>query len=224
VKPGLVDLEKLRVALRQMSRGHLLMIADRAIERVAHEVLDELMGDMLHVPLLEQGELREAPLLDQVRKFSDASLRGDYHESFDVNSKNCMDHSKGTDAFIAAFDRLIARCLGEAAEGSHAVAREGFELLFALLRRIDEDPDRIVFFADEAGSWQILVDWRTVLPTYFQCLAQAMSGENFAREVDRTILDFCHYDRPRLLDAARSVANTEQKAALRGLPTRNRRP
>ena len=222
MKQGSVDLEKLRVALRQMSRGHLLMIADRAIERVPHETLDEILGDMLRVPLLGVGEPREAPLLDQVREFCDASLRGDYYESFDVNSKNCMDHSKGTDAFIAAFDRLIGSCLGAAAEGSYAEAREGFELLFGLLRRISEDPDRIVFFADEAGSWQIPVDWRTILPTYYRCLAQGTSGEIFAREVDRTISDYCHYDRPGLLDAARSVANTEQKAALGSLPTRNK--
>jgi hypothetical protein len=32
VKRGSVDLEKLRVALRQMDRGHLLMIAERALD------------------------------------------------------------------------------------------------------------------------------------------------------------------------------------------------
>ena len=93
--------------------------------------------------------------------------------------------------------------------------REAFELLFALLRRIDEDPDSVVFFADEAGSWQVGVDWRAALPAYFRCLADGTSGDEFAREVHRAISDFADYERPRQLTAARRVANAEQKAALR---------
>lgn len=97
-------------------------------------------------------------------------------------------------------------------------------MLFALLRRIDEDPDSVVFFADEAGSWQVGVDWREALPAYFRCLADdGASGDDFAREVDRAITDFADYERPRHLAAARRVANAEQKVALRRLPVREKR-
>ena len=37
MKPG-VDIEKLRVALRRMSRGNLLIVAERAIEIVREEL------------------------------------------------------------------------------------------------------------------------------------------------------------------------------------------
>ena len=73
-----------------------------------------------------------------MRKFHEASLRGDYFERFDVNGNNCADHSKGTDAFIAEFDRLTGRCPERVAEGSYETARGAFKLLFALLRHIDE--------------------------------------------------------------------------------------
>jgi hypothetical protein len=71
-----VDIEKLRAALRHMSRGNLLSIANRAIE------------------LVPQATRDAATLLVEVRTFHDACLRGDYYESFAVNSKNYMDTSK----------------------------------------------------------------------------------------------------------------------------------
>lgn len=36
-------------------------------------------------------------------------MAGEYDESFSVNSKNFMDRSEGTEAFIADYDRLLAR-------------------------------------------------------------------------------------------------------------------
>ena len=147
-----------------MSRGNLLIVAERAIEIVPRAKLRALVGDMVRLDELAEGKRGAAPLLDEVRKFHEASLRGDYYDSFDVNSKNFMEKSEGTEAFIAEFDRLLGKCVRAAAKGPRAPVREAFELLFALLRRLDEDPDSVVFFADEAGSWQVGVDWRAVLP------------------------------------------------------------
>jgi hypothetical protein len=44
------------------------------------------------------------------------------------------------------------------------------------------------------------------------------------READRTITDFADYERPKHLAAARRVANAEQRAALRRMPAKERRP
>src|SRR5262249_12426443 len=76
----------------------------------------------------------------------------EYYDSFNVNSKNYMEKSKGTEAFLAEFDRLIGKCVRATAKGPRPPVREAFELLFSLLRRIDEDSDSVVFFADEGGS------------------------------------------------------------------------
>ena len=165
-----------------------------------------------------------APLLQEVRKFHAASLRGEYYDTFNVNSKNFMVKSEGTEEFIAEFERLLRTCIRVAEKSPRTPVREAFELLFALLRRIDKSPDDVIFFADEAGSWQVGVDWRAALPAYFRCLADGTSAEAFASEVDRTITDFANYERPRHLGAARRVANAGQKAALRSLPARRERP
>jgi hypothetical protein len=209
---GAVDLDTLRVALRRMSRGNLLIVAERAIEIVSRAKLTALVGDMVRLDDFAEGRRR---LLDEVRKFHEASLRGEYYDSFDVNSKNFMDKSEGAEAFIAEFERLVGKCVRAAEKGPRPPVREAFEQLFALLRRIDEDPDSVVFFADEAGSWQVGVDWRAALPAYFRCLADGTSGDEFAREAHRAISDFADYERPPQLTAARRVANAEQKAALR---------
>ena len=218
-----VDIEKLRVALQRMSRDNLLLIAERAIEIVPRTKLQALVGDRVRLEDLVEGKRGAGPLLDEVRKFHSASLAGEYYESFNVNSKNFMQKSEGTEAFITEFDRLITKCIRAAPNRPQAPVREAFDLLFALLRQIDEDPDSVVFFADEAGSWQVGVNWRAALPAYFQCLAASSAGEEFAREVDRALADFPDSERPNHLAAARRVANSEQKAALRQVPARERR-
>jgi hypothetical protein len=78
-------------------------------------------------------------------------------------------------------------------------------LLLALLGRLDRDPDNVVFFADEGGSWQVGVDWRPALAAYFRCLADGTPAEHFAREVDRAIADFADYDRPKHLATAAAI-------------------
>ncbi len=212
-----MDLEKLRVALHRMSRDNLLLLAERAVELVPRAKLRALVSDLVRLDDHAKTKGGTAPLLAEVRKFQEASRRGDYYESFGVNSKNYMDKSEGTETFIAEFDRLLGKCVRAAEKGPPALAREAFELLFGLLRRIDEGNDDVIFFADEAGSWQVGVDWSIVLPAYFRSLAETASPEDFAREVDRAIKDFSDYRRPRHLTAARRVAGAEQKAALRAL-------
>ena len=94
-----------------MSRGNLLSIANRAIELVPRARLGSLVAGMVRLDLLSEGTSDAVSLFDEVRTFHDACLPGDYYESFDVNSKNCMDTSKGTDAFMVEFERLVDKCI-----------------------------------------------------------------------------------------------------------------
>ena len=209
------DLERLRRALRALRRGDLLIIAERAAELVPRAKLGALLGDLVQIDALTQASGAQAPLLKQVQKFHTAALAGMYYQDFSVNSRNFMERSAGTDAFIAEFDRLLGTCVRAADTGPPGAVREPFELLFGLLRHIDEASDDVIFFADEAGSWQVGVDWRTVFPAYFRCLAGTATADEFATNVDRAIADFADHERPRHLAAARKVASAAQRAALR---------
>ena len=204
-----------------MSRGDLLIIAERAIELVPRVTLQALVGDYVHV---EDGasEARATPnaLLDEVQTFHVDSLAGRYFEDFAVNSRNCTQHSRGTDAFIAEFKRLLRGCISAADSGQYEVARQAFELLFGLLRHIDEGHDDVIFFADEGGSWQLGVDWHNVFAAYFRCLAETATAAYFATNVDQTIEDFAGHERPQHLRTAHAVANAAQRAALDPLERR----
>jgi hypothetical protein len=206
-----------------MSRGDLLMVAERAIDLVPRSCLAALVGHSVRLDDLAPSKTSAASLLDEIKRFHAESLAGKYYESFAVNSKNYMDKSLGTERFIAELDRLVTRCVRAASTGPRGLVREAFDLLLGLLRHIDACEDDVIFFADEGGSWQVGVDWKNVLPAYFRCLAEAAGPEDFAREVDAAIKDFAQHDRTSLLTEARRFASEEQKAALRASPPRRGR-
>ena len=218
-----VDLEKLSVALRRLSRKDLLIIVGRALEHVPQSKLEAFLDGNLRLKDFRVTKISASAVFGEVRRFYEASLQGCYYKSFAVNSGNFMEVSEGTEEFEAEFNRLLGLCVHAAGNESRANMREAFELLFDLLRRIDFG-DEIVFFADEGGSWAIDVNWHIALPAYFRCLAETASPEDYAREVDRAIKDFSEYHRPGHLAAARRTADAAQKAALRAVRPAQTRP
>jgi hypothetical protein len=153
-------------------------------------------------------------LTARVRAFCDASRRGEYYEDFPVNSKNYMENSGGTDRFIVDCDRLLSLCVKHSTEGHHNEAAAAFELIFGVLRHIDECLDDVVFFADEGGSWQIPVDWRTVFPAWFESLAAIADPDEFAAKIVSEVERHANYDRERYIRMARKVAIGAQCKAL----------
>jgi hypothetical protein len=207
-----IDLDKLRAALRKMTRGDLLVVLERALDHVPKTRLPELVDGFISFDaLVATAGKKKVSLLEKVKTFHEASLRGEYYDAFDVNSKNFMNMSEG---WVAECERLFKDVLQFSAEGDPGEARQAFELLFALLRRIDEGEDDVVFFADEGGSWQVGVDWPKVLPAWFRCLAATAEPEEYARLVDGMIKDFVRHDAPMYMTKARGAATREQKAAL----------
>jgi hypothetical protein len=125
-----------------------------------------------------------------------------------------MDKSAGTRSFIADFSRLLDLCVAESGNGAAVDVRMSMEILFALYRYIDECNDDIIFFADEAGAWQITVDWRTVLPAWFRCLAKMVEPAEYARLARKAIEDFDPHARVQHLASARQAGSPAQRRAL----------
>ncbi|MBC7499241.1 MAG: type II toxin-antitoxin system RelE/ParE family toxin [Herminiimonas sp.] len=73
------------------------------------------------------------------------------------------------------------------------------------IKHTDAGNDDVLFFADDGGSSNLGVNWRSTLPTYFQCLAAIVSPADFAGIVVSTINEFVHYDRSHHLAAAHVV-------------------
>ena len=213
----MTDLTELRTELRRLRRCDLLIIAERAAELVSKANLESLLSDFMHVDVLVVPETKPAPLIEEIQRFYSESCDGRYFEQFEANAKNYKEHSRGTDAFVAELDRLLRKCVQAVGHQPDTSVREAFELLFRLLRRIDEAPDDVVYFAEEPGSWQLGVNWRVVFPAYFRCLAELASSEEFARTIDQMIRAFAEHERPLHLRTAHQVASAAQQAALPAL-------
>ncbi len=210
-----IDREKLRVALRRMSEANLLCLLDEAIEMLPQSKLIKLAEEFWDPATLCPDDTTEGSLLKDVKAFEKASLGGNYYEGFRVDSKNYMEQSAGTQTWIAECNRLLDRCVARARKGDPAEVREAFETIFALLGRIDECLDDIIFFADEGGSWQVGVGWENVLPAWFTCLAATTEPEEYAHRVVEVVEKYVDHNRDKYLAKARRIATPAQRKALR---------
>lgn len=214
-RPVAIDLDKLRERLRVIGDEQRFYILNEAIEILPEPALVQIVGRYLQLgDLRPDPEMSKQSLLDEVKRFDAAARAGHYYESFNVNSKNCMDKSAGTVAFIANFTRLLDRSVTASGNSDRAEVRTVMETLFALHRYIAECNDDVIFFADEGGAWQICVDWLTVLPAWFRCLARTADALEFARLVDETIEEFDPQSRSTHLATAGRIATAPQRREL----------
>jgi hypothetical protein len=223
-----IDKDKLRAAIRKLGNEYVFYMLDDAIDLLPPAKLQQIAKKYLDIKRLrpDTEAKPKSDLLAAVKAFDKASRAGDYYESFMVNSKNYMEQSTGTTAWIAEYRRLLDRCVAERKKVKPAEAREAFDILFALLDYIDECNDDVIFFADEGGAWQVGVDWDRVLPPWFKVLSVTASPEDYAKRIDSLLKHHYNYGREKMLVAARRTATPAQKAALAnatGQPGRNRR-
>lgn len=211
-----IDADKLRDALRRIGDGHLhAMLAD-ALEQLPPTKLVKVVSRYLDLAKLapDPAPAGTRSLVQVITDFDARSRAGHYYEAFNVNSKNYRERSKGTRAFIADCLRHFDDAVNLVKRGDPLEARAALSLLLDLLHRIDEGYDDIIFFADEAGSWQIGVDWNKVLTAWFKCLAKTAEPSEFVRLAVGAIDDFERFDRDKHLSEARRVATHEQQFAL----------
>jgi hypothetical protein len=215
LKSNNIDREKLRAAVRRLGGESILNMLDDAIDLLPPAKLKKLAGEYFDLKQLGPDSPKAtASLLTEVKRFEKASLAGEYYESFNVNSRNCMEQSTGTSAWIANFRRLLDGCVAGATEQNPAEVRQAMDVLFALLDHIDKCEDDVIFFADEGGSWQVGVNWKTVLPAWFKVLSATAGPEEYATRI--TGMLSCHYSygRDKMLAIARQTATPEQRKAL----------
>ena len=214
-----IDISALRQSIRQeLDMDELLLLLDRAVELIPQAQLPQLLEGVLDLDSFRVDKtIAVKSLLEEVRDFQEESLAGVYYESFRVNSRNFMDQSRGTINWIAKFRGLMRRCLEECQGGEYVQTQQAFEALFELLDEIDEGRDDIIFFADEAGSWQVGVDWEKVLPAYFLALTDAAKPKAYAQSVIKLVTEHANYDRDKHLKTALQLAKPGQRKALKAL-------
>ena len=211
-----IDRDKLRAAVRKLGNEYVFYMLDDAIELLPPAKLYTIAKKYLDLKRLRpDAEQTTRPgLITDVKRFEKRSLAGEYYESFNVNSKNYMEESAGTSAWMAEFRRLLDRCVINAKESNPAEVRQGMDILFGLLDHVDECLDDVIFFADEGGSWQVGVDWEKVLPVWFKVLSATAGPEEYAKRITAMLSGHYSYGRDKMLAIARRTATPEQRKAL----------
>jgi len=209
-----IDRDKLRAKLRRMNNAQVYELLDRAIDLLPRTKLISLVHNYISLKDLKPDSDTDGDLLEAVENFQRRSLNGEYYQSFMVNSKNCTEISQRTCAWMADCNRLLDNCRKAASKMASKQTAEAFDIIFDLLAKIDSEPDVIVFFADEGGSWQVGCDWKNILSAWFKCLSVAATPDDYAQKVVSVVDGFVHYDRDRFLASARRAGTTDQRRAL----------
>ena len=209
-----LDRDKLRAAMRGLDKEQMFYMLDEAFDLLPEAKVLKLAKGYFKLSELRPDGEASGELLATVKAFEKASRAGKYYEAFNVNSKNFMEKSRGTRAWIDECDRLLGRCKDQEKKVDAAEVRQSFDILFGLLDHIDEGHDDIIFFADEAGSWQVGVDWEKLLPSWFRVLAETAGPEEYAERITTLIQNHCSYLGKKLFPKARKTATPEQRKAL----------
>ncbi|MBV8887275.1 MAG: hypothetical protein JO235_25225 [Chroococcidiopsidaceae cyanobacterium CP_BM_RX_35] len=214
-----IDWETLEPTLRKRKKEELLKVLRDAYQTLSASDVVSVFGAYVDFTTLDLQSPRSqgmAPnrLLAAVQNFHNQSLAGQYYESFQVNSQNFMEKSEGTELWISECNQLFDKCVELSAQGHHAEVHAAMDLLFELLAQLDIGNDEIIFFADEAGSWQVGINDEKVLPTYFTTLAAVAKPEDYALRVMEIIKQHGSYASEKFSEVARKVANEAQREAL----------
>lgn len=209
-----IDRDKVRAQARKLDGTGLRVWLDRAIDLLPDEAFPELIADYVFLRDVLADEHTRLDLLHTIRQFHRDSLAGRYYQDFMVDSRNYMEQSRGTETFIAEHSRLVDACLRAEQTGERETAAEGLGLLIDLMREIDRCERDVVFFADEAGSWQVGVLWDRVLPAWFRSLSPTTEVYEWAETVVDALKDFAGYQMDEILTAARDAGTAEQREAL----------
>jgi hypothetical protein len=214
-----MEWQTLEPILRKLKKDALLHVLRAAYESLPASRVVSVFGAYVDLTTCETSTPSRksvAPhrLLEAVHRFHADSLAGHYYESFRVNARNFMEQSAGTALWIRKCNQFFEQCVALSHQGHHAEVRMAMDLLFALLEQIDTGSDDIIFFADEAGSWQVGIDDEKVLPVYLRSLAAVAEPEEYAARAKKVIEGHGAYNAETFFKAARKAANAAQRATL----------
>jgi len=209
-----IDRDKLRNAIRGMGSEYIFYMLDDAITLLPRTKLRKLITPYLNPAELRPDGAKKEDLLADVQVFQEASLAGRYYRPFGINSENYMGKSIGTLAWIADCHRLLERCVALSKKEDPAQVCRAFEIIFDLLDQIDQYNDDILFFADEGGSWELGVDWESVLPAWFKVLSATAGPSEYAQRIATLLKRHYKYGLVKMLAVARRIATPAQRQAL----------
>ena len=139
----------LEPALRKLRKDDLLQVLHDAYQELPASRVVSVFGvyvDLLALesPLTSAKGAAPGRLVKAVERFHTDSLAGQYYESFNVNSKNFMDTSEGTDLWISECNHLFDDCVQLSAKG-YICRNQRIIALLTLLRIFQQFSQEIFY-------------------------------------------------------------------------------
>ena len=212
-----LDRQQIRRAIRQMDNELVFYLLDDAISLLSPAQLSQLIAPYANPEQFAAHGTAPQSLLAEVLAFQRASSAGEYYQEVPNAARNCAENSRGTLSWIADFRRLLDGCVAESNITRSRDICQAFQILFALLDRLDDETAEEILFAEECGSWMVGIEWKRVLPAWFRCLAVTAEPTEYARRVETIINRHCHGQEAEMLMLACSVeASVQQNPAREG--------
>jgi hypothetical protein len=201
-----LDRQQVRGAIRQMDNEHIFYLLDDAISVLSPAQHSQLIAPYYANPeqVAAHGEASQS-LLAEVLAFQTASVAGGYYQEIPNAARNRAENSRGTLSWIADFRRLLDGCVTKSNITSSRDACQAFQILFALLDRLDDETAEEILFAEECGSWMMGIEWKRVLPAWFKALAATADLTEYGGRVEAIINRHCHGQESEIMSLARSV-------------------
>jgi hypothetical protein len=211
-----IDRNGLRDALRALRGSDLFILLDRAIDQMPEELLPKWIEKHILPEQIPHSDTPPGCVLEQVRRFHEEALGGDYHDDTWDRSREIEEESLGTQLFIADCHRMLDLCFTATSQGDYTDARNAFELIFDLLSEVREGRDDILSFIDDGGVWQFGIDWKFMVQAWLRCVAKTSSPRDYARAARGAIEKFSmHVEREVLREITLQAGSLEQRAALK---------
>ena len=190
----------------------LLELLQSAFDEMSTKQRQRVFGEIY--ALMPTAAVQGEKLLKEVHKFYNESIAGKYYAPFNINSKNFMDIPEETEVWFECLGEFLKNSTILSERNDHATAVKCFELLYALIFKM-EDGDEDIVFADELGSWMIPIDEKNAINAYLKSLALVSSAEEFVKAALPLISrDSYSSFAKKVYASAMWFANKEQKAFL----------
>jgi hypothetical protein len=206
-----LDRNQIRRAIRQMDNERVFYLLDDAISLLSPAQLNQLIAPYANPEQFATDGPPPQSLLAEVLAFQRASLAGEYYQEIPNAARNRAENSRGTLSWIADFRRLFDGCVAESRTTNRRDIYRVFEILFALLDRLDDGTAEEILFADESGSWMVGIEWNAVLPAWFRVLAVTAEPTEYACRVEAIINRHCQGHEAEMLTLARTIEGSVQQ-------------
>jgi hypothetical protein len=210
--------EILLKALKKQTKEQLISLLLESYEELNRPKRNRIFGPICEK--VKTPKFNAQKIYDEIHKFYEDSIAGEYYAPFDINSKNFSDIPEETELWCDLIAKHFSNSLELFNREEYKMATECFDKLYYLQENMCEE----IVFADELGPWMIPIKQATFIPKYIESIAKTKTAEGFKNGI-KMLMDIDDYDykKTKVFNKAMRVGTKEQKNAIIQMKPKERR-